>query len=207
MPLLTTARLRLRSVTRTDLDDIVQMDIDPEVYRFSELRRDVSVPERSQLRRTIRRELVSQSMQNFWAIEWLREPCFLGLIGFSPGKILTNVLAFRLMRSVWGRGIATEAATAVVDYGFSVLGFVLIEAFAHQHNARSHRVLSKINMKPNGIALLPQPAASSSIGSREASNIHVWADNRYVSFELDCRNYLSGLEMRSHRAAVTLSGP
>jgi DNA-binding transcriptional LysR family regulator len=40
-----------------------------------------------------------------------------------------------------------------------VLRLPMIEAFAHQHNSRSHRVLIKIGMQQDGIAILPQRTA------------------------------------------------
>jgi RimJ/RimL family protein N-acetyltransferase len=172
------------------------MDTDPEVYHFSEVRRDHLMPERSLLRKTIRRELLSGSPQHFWAIEWLHQRDFLGLVGFSPGKLFTNVLSFRLARSAWGQGIATEAARAALDHGFKELRLPLIEAFAHQQNKPSHRVLSKIGLKPDGIAVLPQRsnlsvAVTPGSPARPANS---FAGEMYLSYSLDRESYISRLK-------------
>jgi RimJ/RimL family protein N-acetyltransferase len=194
LPRLSTVRLCLRARSRQDLDDILEMDLDPEVYHFSELRRDHLAPDRSLLRKTIRRELLSGSSQDFWAIEWLHQRGFLGLVGFSPGKLFTNVLSFRLVRSAWGQGIATEAARAILDHGLQVLRLPLIEAFVHQQNKQSHRVLSKIGMKPDGIAALPQRSIlnlTRAPGS-PALPANSSAGEMYLSYSLDRESYLSG---------------
>jgi RimJ/RimL family protein N-acetyltransferase len=194
LPRLTTARLCLRARSREDLDDILEMDIDPEVYRFSEIRRGYQPPDRSLMRKTIRRELLSGSSHNLWAIEWLHQRGLLGLIGFSAGKLFTNVLSFRLVRSAWGQGVATEAAHAVLDHGFQVLRLPLIEAFAHQQNKRSHRVLTKIGMKQDGIAALLErsplsvPVAPGSLPVPANSS----AGEMYLSYSMDRASYVSG---------------
>jgi RimJ/RimL family protein N-acetyltransferase len=132
------------------------MDLDPEVYLFREMRRCHSAPDKSFLRKTIRRQIFSESPRDFWVIEWLSQPGFLGLAGFCPGQLWSNVLSFRLVRSAWDQGIATEAAHAVLGYGFRDLDLPFVVAFAHKENRRSHLVLNKIGMKPDGIAVLPQ---------------------------------------------------
>jgi [ribosomal protein S5]-alanine N-acetyltransferase len=51
----------------------------------------------------------------------------------------------------WGRGHATEAAKAVVEYGFSSLGLHRIYAHHFTRNAASGRVLQKLGMTFEGI--------------------------------------------------------
>ena len=197
MPLLRldTLRLRLRTWSREDLDAILQMDLDPEVHRFSEMRVGHFEPDRSVLRKAIRRQILSEQPRSFWVIEWRSRPGFLGLIGFSPGQLERNALSFRLVRSAWGQGIATEAARAVLDHGFGALNLPLIVAFAHKQNRRSHRVLSKIGMRLDGIAVLQQrsilnvPKAIRPIGS--FLNVDSSRGDMYLSYGLYRQNYVS----------------
>ena len=51
----------------------------------------------------------------------------------------------------WNRGYATEAAKALVDYGFDALGLNRIEAHYLMRNPTSGRVLKKVGMKHEGI--------------------------------------------------------
>ena len=50
----------------------------------------------------------------------------------------------------WGRGFATEAAHAVLEFGFNALGLHRIHASHFAENAASGRVLEKIGMRHEG---------------------------------------------------------
>lgn len=56
-------------------------------------------------------------------------------------------LGYRLARSVWGRGYATEAASAVRDYGWGTLALQRLVALIDPHNVASIRVAEKIGMR------------------------------------------------------------
>lgn len=56
-------------------------------------------------------------------------------------------LGFRLSRSYWGRGLATEAASAWVSAAFGTLGLARLGAFVHPENAASIRVLEKLGFR------------------------------------------------------------
>ena len=60
-------------------------------------------------------------------------------------------LGYRLGRSHWGRGLATDAATACLRAGFEELGLDRIVAVAHPDNAVSRRVLEKIGFVYEGL--------------------------------------------------------
>ena len=51
----------------------------------------------------------------------------------------------------WGRGYATEAARAIVEHGFRVLGLHRIMARHMAHNLASGRVMQKIGMTREGV--------------------------------------------------------
>jgi RimJ/RimL family protein N-acetyltransferase len=53
---------------------------------------------------------------------------------------------FWLAHAYWGNGLATEAAQAVMDYGFGTLGLQRIVAVVHPENRASLRVLQKLGM-------------------------------------------------------------
>jgi RimJ/RimL family protein N-acetyltransferase len=55
-------------------------------------------------------------------------------------------IGWRLARGAWGRGYATEAARAVLEYGFGTLGLHEILAIAAAGNARSHAVMKRLGM-------------------------------------------------------------
>jgi RimJ/RimL family protein N-acetyltransferase len=59
-------------------------------------------------------------------------------------------IAYHFHVDAWGRGYATEAARAALDYGFRALGLERIVAIALPVNARSIRVIDKLGLEPIG---------------------------------------------------------
>jgi RimJ/RimL family protein N-acetyltransferase len=55
-------------------------------------------------------------------------------------------MAWRLARPYWGRGYASEAARAALDFGFSKVGLAEIVAYTVPHNHRSRGVMERIGM-------------------------------------------------------------
>lgn len=60
-------------------------------------------------------------------------------------------VGYRLMKSAWGRGLATEGARAMLRYGFGERGLDRIVAVTHPDNAASQRVLRKLGLEYRGI--------------------------------------------------------
>src|SRR5262245_24278431 len=53
-------------------------------------------------------------------------------------------IGFRLIRSRWQRGLATEVAAAWALRSLTIHGLDRLNAFAHVDNVASHRVLEKV---------------------------------------------------------------
>ena len=70
------------------------------------------------------------------------------LIGFTGLKYLEDKdevdLGYRFMKKYWGKGFATEAAKASVNFGFNKLGLNRMIAMVLSENAGSIRVLQKL---------------------------------------------------------------
>jgi RimJ/RimL family protein N-acetyltransferase len=60
----------------------------------------------------------------------------------------------------WGRGYATEAARAIVDFAFGELGLNRVFAYHFTSNPASGRVLQNIGMRLEGLP----PAAHPQVG-------------------------------------------
>nr|WP_295889574.1 GNAT family N-acetyltransferase [uncultured Devosia sp.] len=77
----------------------------------------------------------------------------LGLTGFglslraATGSSAQIQIAWQLARPVWGQGLATEGARAVIDYAFDKLGQSEIVAITATTNLPSRRVMEKIGMR------------------------------------------------------------
>jgi len=86
-----------------------------------------------------------------WAAELKATGAFIGFIGlnipsyplpFDPGV----EIGWRLAHPYWGQGLATEGATAALQFGFKTLNLDRIIAFTPTLNLRSEAVMRKIGM-------------------------------------------------------------
>jgi ribosomal-protein-alanine N-acetyltransferase len=76
---------------------------------------------------------------------------FIGGIGMSLNKEHENAeIGYWIGKPYWGKGYCTEAASAVVKYGFEVMGLNRIHATHMTRNPASGRVMQKIGMKYEG---------------------------------------------------------
>src|SRR3989449_758187 len=89
-----------------------------------------------------------------WALELRANREFLGQVGLFPveGKGPEVEIAYELAPRAWGRGYATEAARALVEYGLRELGLARIVALILPDNVRSRHVAEKAAMRLAGPA-------------------------------------------------------
>ena len=86
----------------------------------------------------------------FWALEAKSDGAFIGLCGLLPvhfDALPANSIeiGWRLRRASWGAGLATEAARAVLDWGFA-RGLPAIIAFTATRNLASQAVMQRLGM-------------------------------------------------------------
>ena len=79
------------------------------------------------------------------------------LLNHIQGETIIQV-GYGLARRAWGRGYATEMASAVLRYGFTELGLPKIVGMANTANHASLRVLEKVGLVRNGERAFPHPA-------------------------------------------------
>ena len=137
-PDLDTTRLSLRRPTEGDVEAIVSI-----VGNWEVARRLARVPHpygpddaRFFLERVVPAEWV-------WAITLRGKDRLIGAVGLTPDKD-TAELGYWLSPAHWGRGIATEAAQAVMDFGFEHVGLARLTSGYFEDNPASGRVLAKL---------------------------------------------------------------
>ena len=86
-----------------------------------------------------------------WVAELPGEAGFIGVVGLETVSYQAHFtpaieIAWRLARAYWGKGYATEAAQAAIDYGFEQLGLDEIVALTVPANWRSRRVMDRLGM-------------------------------------------------------------
>ena len=143
-----TTRLLLRPFAAHDLDAFAALNADPRVREFYP----------SVLTRAESDESAGVYMRHWerygfgrWTIEVPGVTPFAGIVGpmhvpFSAPFTPAVEIGWRLAHAHWGQGYATEAARAVVQFGFDTLGLVEIVAFTVPHNLRSRHVMERLGM-------------------------------------------------------------
>lgn len=148
---LQTTRLVLRRFTSADVDDLVELDSDPEVMRF--LNGGTPTPRDAIEHQVLPRFLAfydRSEAYGYWAAIERSTNTFLGWFSLHPtGEHEGDVaqLGYRLRRAAWGKGYATEGARALIDKGFGKFGMQRVIATTYEHNIASRRVMEKVGME------------------------------------------------------------
>jgi ribosomal-protein-alanine N-acetyltransferase len=61
-------------------------------------------------------------------------------------------IGFDLAKEYWGKGLMAEALNPIIDYGFSVLKLMKVEAHTYSNNLRSRRLLEKLGFQLENIS-------------------------------------------------------
>lgn len=145
---LRTQRLLLRPWRKDDVAAFVAMSADPAVMEF--LR---PFPDREACEAWVGRARSHWEQHGFgqWVVELPGEQSFIGVVGLATVSYEAHFtpaieIAWRLLRALWRRGYANEAAQAALDYGFDKLGLAEIVAVTVPANLRSLRVMERLGM-------------------------------------------------------------
>ncbi len=141
-----TDRLLLRRVEASDAPVLVAMWSDPDVTRYMGGPRD---PER--VRQLIEEEAQAGSSHpmGFWPVVEKASGRVIGDIGLQEKEVDGRAeveLVYVFASDSWGKGYATEAASAIRDYAFHRLGLPRIVALINPDNLASARVAEKAGL-------------------------------------------------------------
>jgi len=141
-----TDRLLLRSFTEDDAHLLYELNLDPEVTKFTyDPMKDID-----HAREILEQVILPQyALYNHgrWAVHVKSGLEFIGWCGlkFIPQRNEID-LGYRFMKNAWGKGYATEAAYACIKYGFEKLELQRIVGRAVPGNLASLKVLEKCGM-------------------------------------------------------------
>lgn len=148
MKILETQRLIFRSLEADDLDDLYALYQDPKVVKY--------IPDAPCTYEETREEL--EWFQNghprhpqlgLWATIYKANGQFIGRCGLLPSTIDGQnevEVAFTLAEAYWGKGLGTEAANGILQYGFNQLGLSRLICLIVPENQASIKVAQKIGM-------------------------------------------------------------
>jgi RimJ/RimL family protein N-acetyltransferase len=142
----------LRRYRDEDLDDVANMDADPEVMRYVG---DGHLHDRAEASAMVDRILAHWAAYGFgsWVIERKADHEFLGFCGARYQTFLPEFprdstdLGWRLTRAAWDHGYASEAATATIEHAFRDLGFDRLLSLSHPDDVASHGVKERLGMR------------------------------------------------------------
>jgi RimJ/RimL family protein N-acetyltransferase len=145
---LRTSRLLLRPWRDADVAAYAELSADPAVMEFL---RPVTEPGAAEAWAARVRSHWRQHGFGQWVVEIPGGASLIGVVGLSRISYevhftLAVEVAWRPARAHWGRGYASEAAHAAVDYGFNTLGLPEIVAITVPANLRSRRVMERLGM-------------------------------------------------------------
>jgi [ribosomal protein S5]-alanine N-acetyltransferase len=193
---LETERLILRNLTQDDVDNLVQLDSDPEVMRF--INGGIATT-----REAIANEFLpyatgyykKSSDLGFWAIVERQNQEFVGWIFLRPEidfKLLQQLnlaeseaveLGYRLRQHSWNKGYTTEAAQALIRKSFTESKINKIVAWALTENKASTKVMQKLGLKFQQEYLVTADLLPPSL--LENSLIQNLLDRQLVKYQID----------------------
>src|SRR5262245_38042385 len=146
-----TARLRLRRLRPAHETALIALDSDPAVMRYVGSPPGVR-PHDETVERVRQRIAADHGEGGWWIVEGRDDDTFHGVGLLLPMPEGGDVeVGYRLARRAWGCGIATEAASALVEHAFSRLALPRVVAVVYPGNLPSRRVLAKLGFASDGV--------------------------------------------------------
>lgn len=147
-PILTTPRLRLRSLTLADAPDLHRMEVDPRYLRHlgKPPPPDLSV---TQTKITGILASIAADQSIYWVLCDLETDAFLGTACLWRWDQLDAraEVGYALDPERWGQGLVPEAIAAVLRFGCEHMGLHGVEAWVSPDNLASVRVLEKLDFR------------------------------------------------------------
>lgn len=145
-----TTHLLLRPINEADIYPVWKGLSHPEVIRYYGVSYSTLEETKVQMEwyATIEKEKTGQ----WWAICDPDDQHFFGAIGFHdihPAHRRAE-LGFWLLPEFWGKGYMTEAASAVLQYGFHDMELHRIYAYVEAENQNSKKILHKLGFEIEG---------------------------------------------------------
>lgn len=144
-----TERLILRAWAPQDVDDLFEYANNPNVGPHAGWKPHESKTESLEIMQTL---FINQ--YQCWAVVYKEDGKVIGSIGFEYDKkrpgINCRELGYAMSENYWGKGIMTEAAIAVIRYGFEEMCLDMISICRNPMNVRSGRVIDKCGFTYEG---------------------------------------------------------
>ena len=134
-----TERLVLRPINQDDVDLLVELDSDPDVMRF------ITGGKPSSRERVTER--IQQSLGHRWVAFERSTGDFIGWFGLEPTADGERELGYRLRKTAWGQGYATEGSAVLIALAFDELAAHRVWAQTMTVNTRSRAVMERCGLR------------------------------------------------------------
>lgn len=173
---LRTSRLLMRRWRDSDLEPFAAMNADPAVMRYFPAL--MARADSDAFVSLIERRFDEQGY-GLWALEVLETGRFIGFTGLNPmPKEVPGAggveVGWRLARSAWGRGYATEAGRAALGVAFGAAGLPEVWSLTARLNEPSVAVMRRLGL--SYVASAPHPALDSASPLAEHVFYRITAD-------------------------------
>ena len=146
---LETERLVLRDFRRGDGKALHAVESDPEVARYQSFEPRTLVGSRAFVRDAA--EMARWTPRSLYELAVVRraDDQLIGRCGLElqRRRVRQGLLWYTLRRDCWGQGYASEAARALVGFGFAELDLHRVHADCDPANERSSRLLERLGMR------------------------------------------------------------
>jgi RimJ/RimL family protein N-acetyltransferase len=140
-----TERLLLRPMGVDDVNDVVELHRQPAVSEFL----GPATPELALERLKLCQRNWRERGHDLMAMIERSTGRFVGRMGLRYWPQFNETEAgWALCREVWGRGYATEAARAIIDWGFRTFPLPYVTAMIRPDNSRSVGVARRLGLRP-----------------------------------------------------------
>ncbi len=152
---LETERLILRKLQESDLKGIFELDSDPKVHKYLGKKPITTYQQAEAIIAFIQQQYEQRGIGRFACIEKTSGD----FIGWSGLKLnqgekeelngFTNFIdiGYRFIPRFWGKGYASEAAFACLDFGFKEMNYDIVYGAAEVENIGSNKILQKIGLQ------------------------------------------------------------
>ncbi|MFV0150831.1 GNAT family N-acetyltransferase [Empedobacter falsenii] len=154
LPTLETERLIIRPITMDDLHDFYEMDSQPEVHVYLKAEPVKTIEQTRQIIEDLQRQYDELGHGRLTVV--VKETGkMIGWTGFKyiiEEEAMNNRfdfidIGYRYRKEAWGKGYATEAAEACMDYYKKNMSHIQLNAITHVDNEGSRKVLEKIGFE------------------------------------------------------------
>ena len=142
-----TERLFLREITLNDKEEMLRLHSNPDVQKYTG---ESLIESLEEMELIIEQRIRDYKKYGYgrWATFLKNDMHFIGWSGLAYLPEFDEIdLGYRFLPEFWGKGYATEASHAILEYGFNTLELKRIIAIAMKDHKASIRVMEKVGME------------------------------------------------------------